>query len=83
MVVEFLVADTLHGHRVGLHLPDAADEAAVSTVEDLPVVSLARLIEMKIACGQDHLRRTHKDFADVVELAYLTRGKQHDSALNA
>ena len=26
------------------------------------------LIESKIACGEGNLRRTHKDFADVVEL---------------
>ena len=31
------------------------------------MVRLSRLIEMKIACGIS-LRRTHKDFADVVEL---------------
>lgn len=32
------------------------------------MISLARLIEAKLACGQGNLRRTHKDFADVVEL---------------
>jgi hypothetical protein len=37
-------------------------------VEGLSVVSLARLIEMKLACGEGNLRRTHKDLADVVEL---------------
>jgi hypothetical protein len=36
--------------------------------EGLTVVRLSRLIEMKIACGMGNLRRTHKDFADVVEL---------------
>jgi hypothetical protein len=30
--------------------------------------NVSRLIEMKIACGMSNLRRTHKDFADVVEL---------------
>ena len=34
----------------------------------LPVFTLAKLIESKIACGQGNLRCTHKDFADVVEL---------------
>jgi len=32
------------------------------------VLSLARLIESKLACGLGSLRRTHRDFADVVEL---------------
>jgi len=36
--------------------------------EGLSVVKLSRLIEMKIACGTGSVRRTHKDFADVVEL---------------
>jgi hypothetical protein len=31
-------------------------------------LTLARLIETKIACGQGNARRMHKDFADVVEL---------------
>ncbi len=33
-----------------------------------PPATLARLIEVKIACGEGNIRRTHKDFADVVEL---------------
>ncbi|KAA1258024.1 hypothetical protein LF1_05150 [Rubripirellula obstinata] len=40
----------------------------VEQIEGLSVVRLSRLIEMKIACGMSNLRRTHKDFADVVEL---------------
>lgn len=36
--------------------------------DGLPVVSLSRLIEMKLASGLGSIRRTHKDFADVVEL---------------
>lgn len=40
----------------------------MTELEGLPVVTLARLIETKLACGQGNLRRTHKDFADVVEL---------------
>ena len=51
----------------------ALDEAAIPhavivDIEGLPVITLAKLIEMKIACGSGSLRRTHKDFADVVEL---------------
>jgi hypothetical protein len=37
-------------------------------IEELPVLTLAKLIETKIASGSGDLRRTHKDFADVVEL---------------
>ncbi len=36
-------------------------------------MSLARLIEAKLACGLGNLRRTHKDFADVVELIAIHR----------
>ncbi len=42
-------------------------------IEGLSVVRLSRLIEMKIACGMSNLRRTHKDFADVVELISIRR----------
>jgi hypothetical protein len=40
----------------------------VTTIVGLPVLSLAELIQAKLACGLGNLRRTHKDFADVVEL---------------
>lgn len=49
-------------------LPDPADEKTRSVIEGLSVLTLARLIESKLACGEADLRRTHKDFADVVEL---------------
>jgi hypothetical protein len=51
-----------------VRLPDPGDETAVTQLEGLPVLTLAKLIEAKLACGQGNLRRTHKDFADVVEL---------------
>ena len=41
--------------------------------EGLFVVRLSRLIEMKIACGISSLRRTHRDFADVVELIAIRK----------
>jgi hypothetical protein len=66
--VQFLMA----GERAGPHsevlLPDPSEKKTTAEVEGLPVVALARLVEMKLACGQGDLRRTHKDFADVVEL---------------
>lgn len=37
-------------------------------IEGLPVLSLAALIEAKIAYGEGDTRRMHRDFADVVEL---------------
>jgi hypothetical protein len=49
-------------------LPDPAESASIVEVEGLPVLALDRLVEAKIACGLGDLRRTHKDFADVVEL---------------
>ena len=32
-----------------------------------------KLVESKLACGQGNLRRTHRDFADVVELIASNR----------
>lgn len=62
----------LGGDRAGtgseVKLPDPGDDESITTLEGLPVVSLARLIETKLACGEGDPRRTHKDFADVVEL---------------
>jgi len=45
----------------------------VAQLEGLSVVRLSRLIEIKIACGTSNLRRTHKDFADVVELIAIRK----------
>jgi len=68
VAVQFLLAADRAGPGSEVRLPDPADESAVTELEGLPVLSLARLIESKLACGQGNLRRTHKDFADVVEL---------------
>ena len=63
------------GDRAGrdseARLPDPNDKRACTEIEGLPVLSLAKLIESKIACGLGNLRRTHKDYADVVELIDL------------
>jgi hypothetical protein len=60
------------GERAGKgsegRFPDPADADVAIELDGLPVMSLAALIESKIASGQSNLRRTHKDFADVVEL---------------
>lgn len=68
IAVQFLLATDRAGKGSEVLLPDPTDESAVTELEGLPVLSLAKLIESKLACGQANLRRTHKDFADVVEL---------------
>jgi hypothetical protein len=66
--VQLLMAGDRAGHDAEVSLPDPGDRAAIVELEGLPVLALERLIEAKIACGLGDLRRTHKDFADVVEL---------------
>lgn len=66
--VQFVIAGAKAGSKTPVTLPDPNDEGAVTRLEDLPVLTLAKLIESKLACGQGSLRRTHRDFADVVEL---------------
>jgi hypothetical protein len=68
IAIHFLVSGELAGKGSEVRLPDPADPAIVTELEGLPVLSLSALIEAKIASGQANLRRTHKDFADVVEL---------------
>ncbi len=68
VVLQFLLAGEKAGRDTLVRFPDPGDKATVTELEGLPVVTLARLIESKLACGQGNLRRTHKDFADVVEL---------------
>jgi hypothetical protein len=51
-----------------IRIPEPDGEAVSTTLDGLPVVSLPRLIELKIASGLGNLRRTHRDFADVIEL---------------
>jgi len=68
VAVQFLLAGDRAGPGSEIVLPDPGDERATIEIEGLLVLTLARLIESKVACGQANLRRTHKDFADVVEL---------------
>lgn len=62
----------LAGERAGcgseVRLPDPADAQTTDLRDGLPVLSLAKLIESKLACGQANVRRTHKDYAAVAEL---------------
>jgi hypothetical protein len=68
VVLQFVLGGDKAGRDTEVRLPDPGDAAAVTQLEGLPVLTLARLIESKLACGQGNLRRTHKDYADVVEL---------------
>lgn len=65
--VQFYAGDRA-GAGSSVSLPDPSDRGAVTTKDGLSVLSLAKLIEVKLACGEGNLRRTHKDFAGVVEL---------------
>ncbi len=71
IVLQFLLTGEKAGAGSEVRLPDPADETSVTQIEGLPVLTLARLIESKLACGQGNARRMHKDFADVVELIAL------------
>jgi hypothetical protein len=66
--VQFVIAGERAGKGSEVRLPDPADADITTQIEGLPVLALPRLIDSKIACGEANLRRTHRDFADVVEL---------------
>lgn len=71
--VQFLYAGERAGQGLEVRLPDPSDERARTEIDGLNVLTLARLIEAKLACGTGNIRRTHKDFADVVELIAVNR----------
>lgn len=73
VAIQFLLAGDNSGSCSEVKLPDPADEKTTTEIEALPVLTLAKLLESKIACGMGNLRRTHKDFADVVELIAINR----------
>lgn len=68
VAIQCLLAGDRAGKDSEVKLPAPDDDRAVTEIEDLPVLTLAKLIESKIACGLGNPRRTYKDFADVVEL---------------
>lgn len=68
IAVQVVLAGESEGPRQPAKFPDPSDKTQLTESERLPVLSLAALIQSKIACGLGNLRRTHKDFADVVEL---------------
>jgi hypothetical protein len=68
VAVKFVLAGENEGPGQPARFPSPGDPKHVTTIEGLPVLSLASLIQSKLACGLGSLRRTHRDFADVVEL---------------
>lgn len=67
IAVQFLISgENAGGGEVKIAEPSGDEN--VEVIEGLTVLRLSRLIEMKLACGTANVRRTHKDFADVVEL---------------
>jgi hypothetical protein len=68
IAIQFLIAGQTAGKGSEVSVSQPSGDLNVELIEGLTVVRLSRLIEMKIACGMSNLRRTHKDFADVVEL---------------
>ena len=71
--IQFVIAGDREGPGQEATFPDPAAARIVTTIENLPTLSLAHLIQAKIACGLGNPRRTHKDLADVVELIAANR----------
>jgi hypothetical protein len=53
---------------LGVLLPDPSLADVVTEVEGLTVITLPKLIELKLGCGLGDIRRSYRDWADVVEL---------------
>jgi hypothetical protein len=68
IAVQFLLSGTRAGKGAEVTIVEPRGELNIEELDGVSVVRLSRLIEMKLACGMGSLRRTHKDFADVVEL---------------
>jgi hypothetical protein len=71
--VQFVIAGEREGPGQEATFPSPSEGNCVAQIEGLPVLALAPLIQSKVACGLGNLRRTHKDFADVVELIIVHR----------
>src|SRR5437867_2188526 len=66
--VQFLLSGEKAGSDSEVRLPEPDAPGITVEIEGLAVLDLARLIEVKLACGLGSPRRTHRDLADVVEL---------------
>jgi len=71
--IQMLMAGQKAGRdsEVAVAVPEGRDN--VEEIEGMSVVRLSRLIEMKLACGMGDPRRTHRGFADVVELMLVRK----------
>lgn len=79
IAVQLVMAGDRAGDDSDVCLPDPGDPDWLTELDGLPVLKLHKLIETKIACGSGNLRRTHKDFADVVELIALHNMSREDA----
>ncbi len=73
VAVQLVIAGESEGPGQEATFPSPSDAKHVIAIEGLPVLSLPQLIQAKLACGLGDMRRTHKDFADVVELIAIHR----------
>jgi hypothetical protein len=73
IAIQLVMTGESEGPGQPTKFPDPADPKSLTRIEGLPVLSLAELIQAKLACGLGDMRRTHKDFADVVELIAIHR----------
>ena len=73
VAIQFLTAGDRAGKVSEVRILEPVGDDNVETLDGLTVVRLSRLIEMKLASGLGNLRRTHKDFADVVELIAIRK----------
>lgn len=71
--IQFLISGEKAGKDSEVNVPEPEGDANMEIIEGLSVVRLSRLIEMKLASGLGSIRRTHKDFADVVELIAIRK----------
>lgn len=70
VAVQFVISGESAGRGQEVKVPEPMGDN-VEVLEGLTVLRLSRLIEMKLACGSANIRRTHRDFADVVELIVI------------
>lgn len=68
VAVQFLYVGDRAGRGSECRMPDPGVLANITQIANLPALSLSRLVESKLACGEGSVRRMHRDFADVVEL---------------
>lgn len=73
VAIQLVLAGECEGAGQQATFPNPSDPRQLTSIEGLPVLSLPQLIQAKLACGLGDLRRTHKDFADVVELVAIHR----------